>query len=125
MPFNPYEQQLFKRDFKQAIVIADFMKKVRYTILNRFENSEDNNETAFSCYLIDLMSYVRMRNLKMKGEKLNYMLVLLYDRVVYTSFLKKIVELEDSVERKRRNKKFDRFKKVLPSLFNPPEDLKK
>ena len=53
------------------------------------------------------------------------MLVLLYDRVVYTSFLKKIVELEDSVERKRRNKKFDRFKKVFPSLFNPPEDLKK
>lgn len=106
-------------------MIADFMKKVRYIILNRFENSEDNNETAFSCYLIDLMSYVRMRNLKMKGEKLNYMLVLLYDRVVYTSFLKKMVELEDSVERKRRNKKFDRFKKVFPSLFNPPEDLKK
>lgn len=51
------------------------------------------------------------------------MLVLLYDKSDYTFFLEKLLQLEARIDKKRKQKKFDKFRERLPILFKSPEDL--
>lgn len=105
--YNPYEEELFKRDFKEAIVIAELFDKVKKFINDTFEVHETNYEIAFSCYIIDLVSYSRLNNFKIKREENQYLIVLIYDKLDYTNYLQKLLELEDKIERKRKMKKFN------------------
>ena len=105
-PYNPFEEELFKRDFKEAIPIADLFQKVKEFVFNHFEVPDNSNEIHFSCYLIDLTSYIRLQSFKIKQEENQYLIVLLYDKLDYTKYLEKLLELEGKLERKRKQKRF-------------------
>lgn len=42
----------------------------------------------------------------MKREENQYLIVLLYDKLDYTKYLEKLLELEGKLERKRKQKRF-------------------
>lgn len=48
---------------------------------------ENNDEIDFSCYLIDVVSYLRLYSFKMRREENQYLIVLLYDKLDYTHYL--------------------------------------
>lgn len=41
--YNPFEEELFKRDFKEAIIIAELFDKVKKFINDNFEVHETNH----------------------------------------------------------------------------------
>lgn len=51
------------------------------------------------------------------------MLVLLYDKSDYTLFMEKLLQLQGRIDKKRKQKKFEKFRNNFPILFKSPEDL--
>lgn len=69
------------------------MENVKKWISSNYEIKGQNDEIDFSCYLIDLKSYLRLKNLEHIRETRNYRLVLLNDKNDYKRFLEKKLEL--------------------------------
>lgn len=84
---------------------------------------DSQNEIDFSCYLIELMSYLKLKKYQVDRDMNQYDLVILEDKQDYTKFMEKVLFLEKKLNKRRKIKKFDEFKEKKAKCLCMLEDI--
>lgn len=63
---------------------------------------------------MDLKLFFRLKNQEEERESKRFNIVLLEEKETYSNFVKKLLQLENLIERKRRKKKFAKFQEKYP-----------